>query len=53
MQALVGLGPACTPVITIADEDKRKRHVVFKEGVQVLLFFFVTLEPRVEWYNNL
>ena len=44
VQALVGLGPACTPVITIADEDKRKRHVVFKEGVSVLTHTVAT--PR-------
>ena len=37
LQALVGLGPACTPSITFSDESSRKRVASYKDGQQVSL----------------
>ena len=38
--ALIGLGPACTPIIEISDKDKRKKVTVSKDGQQETLLVF-------------
>ena len=43
--ALVGLGPACTPVITFADEAQRKKANVLKDGQTEALLVFSDKDP--------
>lgn len=43
--ALVGLGPACTPEIVLADQAQRKRTNVFKDGAQESLLVFSDADP--------